>query len=364
MENYEVNEDILQNTTSKNQENEPNRQPHMPPSYEENVIWDLEVWKRAEQTKFKAYLKQLEYEFLNKLSDEFKQKEEEREKEIKSKVNELNILQTRLKKKASELETRENKVSLMEEELRIKMNEVARQLANKEEEIVYYNRRFKEIKADLEKEKQNLVKQLGEKEIAYEKLEMAFRNFKKEIDESPVSVLKNELNRKSLELEEQVREKDRVIAEREKFKQQTEKLKVELIKIKKLFEQEKEGLYKQKMDDIEKLKFEIYNQRISQNELNELQELRLKLKQLTDKEKDEGNVNIANNTKRKEYKVVTIKKGGTNKYSSSNTYNIKYELEKLNAEKMSLLNSRMYTENDPLIIQIDNRLRRLMEMEN
>ena len=50
------------------------------PSYEENVIWDLEVWKRAEQTKFKAYLKQLEYEFLNKISEEFKIKEEEREK--------------------------------------------------------------------------------------------------------------------------------------------------------------------------------------------------------------------------------------------------------------------------------------------
>ena len=54
--------------------------------------------------------------------------------------------------------------------------------------------------------------------------------------------------------------------------------------MKKLFEQEKESMYKQKMDEIEKLKFEIYNQKISQNELNELQELRVKIKQVTEGE--------------------------------------------------------------------------------
>src|SRR5689334_14167171 len=113
-ENYEINEGLL-STEKKETLDDQNLKSHInnvSPTYEENVIWDLEVWKRAEQTKFKAYLKQLEYEFLSKLAEEYKQKEEEREKDVKLKINEINILQTRLKKKASELESRENKVSL------------------------------------------------------------------------------------------------------------------------------------------------------------------------------------------------------------------------------------------------------------
>ena len=56
---------------------------------EKAIIWDLEVWKRAEQTQFKAYLKQLEFEHLSKLQEDFRNKENEREKEFKLKINEI-----------------------------------------------------------------------------------------------------------------------------------------------------------------------------------------------------------------------------------------------------------------------------------
>ena len=63
-----------------------------PNDKEQAMIWDLEVWKRAQQTQFKAYLKQLEFEYLSKLQEDFKNKEDEREKEFKSKINEINNL--------------------------------------------------------------------------------------------------------------------------------------------------------------------------------------------------------------------------------------------------------------------------------
>jgi hypothetical protein len=384
-ENYENN--FSQNLNIKSEEifnnNIISQNPikQYPQLSEEQVVWELEVWKRAEQTKFKAYLKGLEFEFLSKLSEDYKLKEEEHEKEIKSKINELNTLQTRVKKKASELEGRESKLMLMEGELKSKINEVARQLTNKDEEIIYLQKRFKENKNDLEKEKLNLVKQLQEKDKEYKILEENFGKFKKEIDESPLSVLKHELNKKSLELEEQVRDRDRINEEKEKYKSQCEKLKMELIKMKKLFEQEKESLYKQKIDEIEKLKFEIYNQKISQNEISELQELRNKIKSLSDekesgiKEKDSnnnfnlppqnsnyGNFVSQNQTKKKEYKIVSIPKRNKSE-NFGNTFNVRTELEKLNQERYNLINSGMYHENDNLIIQIDNRIRRLQEME-
>lgn len=216
----------------------------------ESIIWDLETWKKAEQIKFKAYLKQLEYDFINKLTDQFKIKEEERDKEIKTKITEINTLQTRLKKKATELEGRENKIMLMEEELKIKINEVARQLTNKEEEIAYIKKRFREEKLLIEKDALNLNKIINEKNKEIERIEISFKNYKKEIDDSPVSLLKAEITRKSLEIDDHIREKDRINHEKDRMKNQNEKLKLDILKIKKLFEQEKEIMYKQKIDEI------------------------------------------------------------------------------------------------------------------
>lgn len=217
---------------------------------EERIIWDLEIWKRAEQSKFKAYLKQLEYEFINKVSEEYKAKEDLRENEFKLKINELNVLQTKLKKKVIELESRENKVCLMEEELKIKINEIARQLANKEEEIQFIKKRAKEDLMLLEKSKSNINKQLQEKINELNENELEFKKYKKYIEDSPFSVLKEEISRKCLEIEETNKDKLRLVAEKEKYKVQCEKLKLDLIKIKKLFEEEKEQLFKQKMDEM------------------------------------------------------------------------------------------------------------------
>lgn len=154
------------------------------------TIWELEVWKKAEQTKFKAYLKQLEIEYMNKVSDDLKKKEDDREKQIKIMMNEINILQTRLKKKAIELESRENKVTLLEEELKLKVMEVAKQLTNKEQEIKFLEKKSKDERINFEKEKFGLIKVIAEKEKANIDLEAAFRSFRKEVDESPLSLMR------------------------------------------------------------------------------------------------------------------------------------------------------------------------------
>ena len=66
--------------------------------------------------------------------------------------------------------------------------------------------------------------------------------------------------------------------EKEKLKQQVEKLKIDMIKIKKVYDNEKEQFFKQKIDEVEKLKFEIFNQKAAQKEMQELSEIRQKVK--------------------------------------------------------------------------------------
>ena len=336
-------------------------------SKEEQAIWEIEVWKRAQMTQFKSYLKQLEFEFISKIKDDMEKKEDQREKEFKSKINELNILQNKLRKKASELESRENKITLCEEELKLKINEVSRQLINKDDEIAYIKKRFKDEKMQLEKEKSGLNKKLIDQQKNYENLEATYMNYKKEVEDSPLSLLKNEITRKQIQNEELTNEKNRLLEQLEKSNQVNDKLKNDLIKMKKAFDAEKEAMYKQRVDEVEKIKFEIYNQKMSQNDMNELKELREKMKNSMQNNDQNGTtmkVSINNNTMqpmasqslRKEFKILTI-----NKRTKLNEGDIRNEIDKLTKERNMLLSSKMYEENDPLIVQYDIKLRKLLQ---
>jgi len=263
-------------------------------------------------------------------------------------------------------ESRESKVNLLEEELRLKITEVAKQLANKEEELNFIKKRFKEEKTNLEKEKSVLQKVIMEKEKENNSLETAFRNFRREVDESPLSIMRAEINKKNMEIEELNKEKERSNKEKEKLEKQIEKLKLDLIKMKKTFEQEKEAMFKQKIDEVEKLKFEIHNQRMSQVELQELAELRNRVKSMNN---NQSNININNNVglnenkkdeekKNNNYRIINVKRDNTSKERKDN---FSSDLEKLINEKNNLLRSGMYNEKDGLIQKLDFQIRKFIE---
>jgi centrosomal protein CEP120 len=63
----------------------------------------------------------------------------------------LILIQTKLKTKVNELNKREGKIVLLEEELKQKIIETGRQLANKDDEMEKYGRGFGEEKVKLER---------------------------------------------------------------------------------------------------------------------------------------------------------------------------------------------------------------------
>lgn len=96
--------------------------------------------------------------------------------------------------------------------------------------------------------------------------------------------------------------------------------------------------------------------------MNELQELRNKIKLMKDEETKVANENIdvVNKEKKKEYKIINIKRNaGPIARNVENQY--KNEIEKLESEKYMLLGSGTYNENDPLIQKIEMKLRKLYE---
>ncbi|EGR29521.1 hypothetical protein IMG5_154090 [Ichthyophthirius multifiliis] len=120
---------------------------------EYKIIWELENWKKAEEQKFKIYLKQKEVDFLQKLNEEYKRKEIEKDKVFKKTECSINLLHKKIKEKANDLQKREQKIVLLEEELKTKIQDVSRQVSIKEDLIVDLKKKLKDEKGNSEKEK-------------------------------------------------------------------------------------------------------------------------------------------------------------------------------------------------------------------
>lgn len=108
------------------------------------------MWKRAEEAKFKAYLKQREIEKIEEITASWKFKETERENQFNDSLKGIESLDAKLRNQAIDLQRREERIIQLEEELKHKINEVSRSLVNKEEEVMSVKKRFKEEKAMLE----------------------------------------------------------------------------------------------------------------------------------------------------------------------------------------------------------------------
>lgn len=337
------------------------------------IINELNSWKKSEQIKFKLYLKNLEIDFMNKLAEDSASKEDKRDKELKQSLNELNSLINKCKKKANELETRENKIALIEEEIKLKLNEMSRNITSKNEELILITKKSKDDKAILEKEIANLKKLLQTKNQEFSDLEKLYKTYKTEIEDSPMSNLRIELNRKTLEIEELKKDKLKLEDENQKLTNSVKVIKNELSNVKKQHEKEKDLMYKQKLEEIEKLRFEIYNQKQSQVELQELSNMKNMIGKLKVNENKEKNNSI-----QRQYRVVTIEnnnlnKGGifeSNQFNSGNSgFGTNYnelkeaELERLSKNRSQLLESGMYNESDQLIINIDSQIERLIRNE-
>ena len=124
-----------------------------PPNGDYQAVWQLEMWKRAEEAKFKAYLKQREIEKIEEVTYNWKMKEQDREATFHESMKSMEALETKLRQKALDLQRREERIIQLEDELKHKITEVSRSLATKEEEVLNIKKRFKEEKTQLEHDK-------------------------------------------------------------------------------------------------------------------------------------------------------------------------------------------------------------------
>lgn len=68
------------------------------------------MWRRAEEAKFKAYLKQREIEKIEELTSTWRAKEENRESSFNASLHSLEVLEGKLRQNALDLQRREERI--------------------------------------------------------------------------------------------------------------------------------------------------------------------------------------------------------------------------------------------------------------
>ena len=115
------------------------------------------MWKRSEEAKFKAWLKQREIERIEEITLQWKSNEEAREKSFGEAMIKVTQLEAKVRQKALDLQRREDRIIQLEEDLKHKIAEVSRQLTLKEEEVMNVKKRFKEERTQIEMDKKRLT---------------------------------------------------------------------------------------------------------------------------------------------------------------------------------------------------------------
>ena len=110
------------------------------------------------------------------------------------------MLEGKVKAKAGELQKREQRIVLLEQELQSKISEVSRQLLSKDEEIDQLRKKNKEDKLNSTKEKAAMELEIQRLRNENTKIRIDYEEASKEDEKSPLFLIKTELNNRCMEI--------------------------------------------------------------------------------------------------------------------------------------------------------------------
>ncbi len=312
----------------------------------------VDMWKRAEEAKFKAELKEREQRALESQANEWRAGEEARAKEFEAIMAALHGTEGHLRLQGRELQKREQKVATVEEEMKQKILEVTKQLASKEEEIIAVKTKCKDEKTGTDKDRKQLSGQIDSCCKLVLEAEEKYKALKKEYEESPVNQLKQEINAKSIQLIEIEKRLEKSIQVKETYRAQYEKIKAELIRLRGSVETEKERSLQKQRDELGRLRLQVTSQRMAEEEQKEMRLIKTQLDTLQQqfageqsprKEESQAQNVFLQNYQQEARPVLLppVPKG---------------ELARLQTEKRDLLESGLYTENDEVVRVLNEQI--------
>lgn len=351
-------------------------------SQEYKSVWELEVWKRAEEAKFKTHLKQIELETIENVTKDWRVKEEKRDAQLSAKVSALESIEKKLRTKMQEVQKRESKIIQLEEELKHKIHEVSRQLATKEEEIINIKKRFKEEKLGLQSEMKSLKTQVQDAKALLDETEDRYRAYRKDMEESPVTIMRTEINKKNIEIAELNSRFEKANQEVASTNNKFKKLRQEHTKLRRDLERQKDEEKQKQAEELERLKLEMKNQQLSEQDRQQVLMLKEELTrlqtrvliqedQISNQNQNMYITNISNTDTNNIHNQLTTKSNpfatqamagmtvsSKNNGNPSKQQKNKSKLEELQELRRNLLEDCTYNEDDEFIISLDEQIRR------
>lgn len=144
-------------------------------------------------------------------------------------------------------------------------------------------KKFKEEKIALETDKKRLTQQLEDHKAKLEHIENKFYSFKKEMDENPISLMRNELAQKNIEVIELDSKIKKANEEKEDFKKRYEQLRREMINLKKSIDKDKSETLVKQAEELENLKRTVINQKSQEEDRRQFETLRMQLSSVQNK---------------------------------------------------------------------------------
>jgi centrosomal protein CEP120 len=289
------------------------------------AVLELEMWKRAEEAKWKAGLKAREAEYLGNLAAEWQENENRRESQFQKSLQDLNSLENKVRMKTLELQKREKALVKLEEAKKMKIDEVIRTLTLKEEEILITRKTFQEITGKAGKETKTLEIQLEKFKSELFQAEEVLRNLKREQDFEAVSKMKQEIEdlmRKNLQMSKDLLS---FSSQREVLVKSCESTREEFLRILYDYEEEKRAWDLKEQEKLSALQTEIE---------------KIKLDSLA--------VRASHECVR--CSVTNLKLPWPAEVENP-------EIKRLRDEIESLINSGMYNEEDPIIQELDKQIK-------
>lgn len=221
------------------------------------AVWELELWKRAEETIWKSLLKNKEQEYIALLAIDWQDHENKREASFQKLSAEVSGLEAKLRTKTLDLLKREKNIIKLEEAKKLKINESVRVMALKEEEIQSSKSKINEILLKHRKDIKPLETQLDQLKQEIQQSEENLRKLKRDQDFASVSKLKEEIDltiKKNLDFKKSI---DLFTVQKENLKSACESTRTEFLRVLCEFEEEKKSWEEKEREKITSLEQEI-----------------------------------------------------------------------------------------------------------
>eukprot|EP00826_Nyctotherus_ovalis_P026641 TRINITY_DN2079_c0_g3_i9.p1 TRINITY_DN2079_c0_g3~~TRINITY_DN2079_c0_g3_i9.p1 ORF type:complete len:191 (+),score=81.39 TRINITY_DN2079_c0_g3_i9:77-649(+) len=182
-----------------------------------------------------------------------------------------------------------------------------------------------------------------------------YKELRKEYEESPINRLRQEVNAKEMQLVEINRKVDRATRAKEQYKENYEKVKTELVRLRNTVEAEKEQSLEKQREEIGKLRLQLATQKFAEEEQKEMRLIKTQLEIL------QKEYTVQSPAKVDTAQAITLIVGSAKEMEASN-FMEGNALERLIAERMELLASGLYNENDEVIRVLTEQIEQAQRM--